>query len=92
MDWRHRAICRDEDPELFFPISDDGPSLPQIAEAKSVCLRCPVIRDCRDWARAAGMTGIWGGTTEDERNALPVPGFRVRFPGPSAAKGRTRTR
>ena len=42
MDWRHDAACRDEDPELFFPIGNTGPALLQIEEAKQVCRRCPV--------------------------------------------------
>ena len=52
MDWRHRAICRDEDPELFFPVGTSGPALLQIAEAKSVCRRCPVVSECLTWTRA----------------------------------------
>ncbi len=41
MDWRHRAICRDEDPELFFPVGNSGPALVQITEAKTVCWTLP---------------------------------------------------
>jgi WhiB family transcriptional regulator, redox-sensing transcriptional regulator len=42
MDWRLRAVCRDEDPELFFPIGTTGPAIWQIELAKEVCRRCPV--------------------------------------------------
>ena len=46
MDWRHNAVCRDEDPELFFPVGNSGPALAQIADAKLVCNRCPVTTEC----------------------------------------------
>lgn len=71
MDWRHRAACHDEDPELFFPVGTSGPALLQIAEAKTVCQRCPVNSECLNWALATGQdAGVWGGMSEDERRAL----------------------
>ena len=71
MDWRHRAICRDGDPELFFPIGNTGPALLQIEQAKAVCRRCPVSQDCLTWALETGQdAGVWGGLSEDERRAL----------------------
>ena len=71
MDWRHRAACRDEDPELFFPVGTSGPVLLQITEAKAVCRRCPVSAECLNWALASGQdAGVWGGMSEDERRAL----------------------
>ncbi|MGH3775594.1 MAG: WhiB family transcriptional regulator [Pseudonocardiaceae bacterium] len=71
MDWRHHAACRDEDPELFFPVGTSGPALLQIAEAKTVCRRCPVNVECLNWALTSGQdAGVWGGMSEDERRAL----------------------
>ena len=71
MDWRHKAVCRDEDPELFFPVGNTGPAIAQIAEAKEVCARCEVIDTCLKWALENGQdAGVWGGMSEDERRAL----------------------
>jgi WhiB family redox-sensing transcriptional regulator len=71
MDWRDHAACRDEDPELFFPVGTSGPALLQIAEAKAVCGRCSVSSECLKWALASGQdAGVWGGLSEDERRAL----------------------
>ena len=66
--WRSAAACRSADPELFFPISDSGKSLEQVAEAKAICAGCPVRRECLAFALRTGQVyGIWGGTTTHER-------------------------
>lgn len=80
MDWRHQAACRGEDPELFFPVGTSGPALLQIAEAKTVCRRCPVITECLTWALESGQdAGVWGGMSEDERRALKRRNARARL-------------
>ena len=70
-DWRDRAACLDQDPELFFPIGSTGPALDQIERAKAVCARCEVAAVCLErslepWQDA----GVWGGMTEDERRTF----------------------
>lgn len=71
MDWRHSAACRDEEPELFFPIGNTGPALQQIDEAKRVCQACDVQEPCLNWAIESGQdAGVWGGLSEDERRSL----------------------
>jgi WhiB family transcriptional regulator, redox-sensing transcriptional regulator len=71
MNWRDRAACVGVDPELFFPTGDTGPALVQLEEAKSYCLRCEVAEPCLRWAIDSGQdTGVWGGTSEEERRAL----------------------
>lgn len=70
-DWRLRALCGAEDPELFFPIGNTGPAILQTEEAKAVCRRCVVRDQCLDWALEAKMDhGVWGGMSEEERRAL----------------------
>ncbi|MEU5709942.1 MULTISPECIES: WhiB family transcriptional regulator [Streptomyces] len=79
MDWRHNAVCRDEDPDLFFPIGDTGPALLQIREAKAVCARCSVIERCLQWALESGQDfGVWGGLSEAERRSLKRRAARNR--------------
>jgi WhiB family redox-sensing transcriptional regulator len=66
--WRASGACLHADPDLFFPISSAGRALSQIAQAKALCARCTVIRECVEFAYAnAPIQGIWGGMTPEER-------------------------
>ncbi|MBW5249936.1 WhiB family transcriptional regulator [Streptomyces poriferorum] len=69
--WRMLAACREEDPDLFFPIGSTGPALVQAEDAKAVCRSCPVRQECLRWALDNGQdAGVWGGLDETERRAL----------------------
>ena len=70
-DWRDLASCRDTDPDLFFPVGTTGPALAQIDNAKAVCRQCPAQTACLEFALSTNQdTGIWGGTSEEERRKL----------------------
>ena len=71
MDWLHYARCKDEDPELFFPVGTTGPAAGQVEAAKTICRLCEVRGDCLEWAISTGQdAGVWGGLSEDERRSL----------------------
>ncbi len=79
MNWRERGACRFEDPELFFPLGESGLSLRQAEQARAVCHRCPVLRECRSWAlRNREYDGVWGGMTARERRAVTGRGSEDR--------------
>jgi WhiB family redox-sensing transcriptional regulator len=83
MTWRDRAVCLDEDPELFFPIGNSDPALRQIERAKAVCHRCEVIETCLSWAMESRQDdGVWGGLSADERRALKRRNARARRADP----------
>lgn len=76
-DWRGLALCQGMDTNTFFPVGSAGPLLIDITEAKRVCGRCPVQRQCLDFAADQGVDhGIWGGLTEQERRALKLRQLR----------------
>ena len=67
-DWWQSAACRTADPDIFFPVSAQGPGKDDIAQAKAVCAECTVRRQCLQFALATHQVhGVWGGTTEEER-------------------------
>ena len=82
MDWVHRARCRNEDPELFFPVGITGPAAEQAEAAKAVCRLYDVRPECLEWALLTGQdSGVWGGTSEEERRSLGRHRRRVAVPG-----------
>jgi WhiB family redox-sensing transcriptional regulator len=46
-------------------------AMKKVSAAKLICAECPVVNECLDYAiRTNQDSGIWGGTTEDERKSI----------------------
>lgn len=75
-DWLTRAVCRDRDPELFYPVGNTGPAAEQTREAIKICRSCPVTLDCLVSALrfpAPDQHGIQGGLDAADRRRLLTP-------------------
>jgi WhiB family transcriptional regulator, redox-sensing transcriptional regulator len=86
-DWRSSASCRNQDPELFFPIGTTDRALTQLQKAKAVCHTCPVQQPCLEWvlrSEPLGQeAGVCAGFGESERRSLKRRAART--PQPSLA-------
>ena len=66
--WRRQAACTEVDPDLFFFESSGRTRGQQARAAQAVCMACPVLAVCREWALATRPEfGICGGMTPRER-------------------------
>ena len=63
--WMDRAACRGMDSATFFPSAGHPTD-----EAREVCARCPVRRECLAYAVAEDLEGVWAGTSKQERRAM----------------------
>jgi WhiB family redox-sensing transcriptional regulator len=71
-DWQLRGLCRGKDSSLFFhPEGERGAArAAREQSAKEICLNCPVQKQCCEHAlRVREPYGVWGGMTEEEREA-----------------------
>lgn len=67
-DWQRSGVCREVDPELFYPERGAGN-----AAAKRLCAGCPVKVDCLAYALDNDERfGVWGGLSERERRRMSI--------------------
>jgi len=70
------ASCSNTDPELFFPREHEyshgkvRSTYKNLTEAKKICDSCPLKVKCLEYALKNAEYGIWGGTTEEQRQYI----------------------
>jgi WhiB family redox-sensing transcriptional regulator len=70
--WQEDAACKDEDLILFFGPDHERQPEREVreAEAREVCLACPVRRECGDYAVGQPEKyGYWAAMNEDQRHS-----------------------
>ena len=88
--WQDMAACADHPTDLFFGTEDETPAQRTAREASAslVCLACPVIGACLDYALSRPEKfGVWGGLGEQEREQARKRRMRSRHKGARPAPG-----
>ena len=87
-EWMDDAACKGRTP-LFFPPTAARPPARAGREAKArrLCNACPVIDQCRTYARENHEYGFWAGESEEQRHLL---GYTVSAPIGLRATGTSR--
>jgi WhiB family redox-sensing transcriptional regulator len=84
--WRADGACKGSPTQWWFDVDRDG-----TRRAKRVCMGCLVRKQCLDYAIARReLCGIWGATTQHERDQVRLPSPRIPNPGLGRSVGRTR--
>lgn len=83
-DWMDTAACKGQTQHFFAPHGEqaDARELRE-AIARAICVRCPVLLACREYARRHREQGYWGAENDDQRlearrrraTPSPVPSY-----------------
>lgn len=74
LSWQDEGLCAEVGPVFFYPEQGEN-AIP----AKRVCEACRVRARCLQWALDNDeIYGVWGGTSEDERQEIRVARDRER--------------
>ena len=77
-DWMEHGACRGLSEIFFAPLAERPQARIRREErARKVCMECPVLETCRDFARQHREYGFWGGESEEQRHNA---GFRLIAP------------
>ena len=76
--WADLAACRGMT-ATFFPAQGEREETRREREemARRICRSCPVLEECRSWARLHREYGFWGGESEEDRARA---GYFVEMP------------
>jgi WhiB family redox-sensing transcriptional regulator len=77
-DWMEAGACRGLSEIFFAPLAERPQTrLRREEKARKVCLECPVLHTCREFARQHREYGFWGGESEEQRHSA---GYRLIAP------------
>ena len=67
-DWMADGACRGRTEHFFPPFGEQADARAvREARAAAICRVCPVLLDCRSYARRHKEQGFWGGENDDQR-------------------------